>query len=884
MSTSFGPYHILHKISQGGMAEVFLAERRGDIGGFSKRVAIKRLYSHLAEEDEFCSMFFDEGRITAQLNHPNIVQIFEMGRVEDTFFICMEYVHGHDLRTVCERGLAAEQFLSIPMAATIVAEASAGIHHAHTRRGPEGNPLGIIHRDISPQNILVSLHGAVKVCDFGVVKAEERLAHTRAGQLKGKYAYMSPEQVSGVAEIDRRADIFSLGIILYETTAQTRLFRGKNEFDTIRMVSEGEITPPTHIREDYPAALEPIVLKALARDPDERYQSAQALQVALEEWLIARRAQTTASYMAQYMAALFPEMTYAGDDAPAQDATLVEKRPELDTLRETAEITPTPTSTLDAAILGGASDTHEDLATAEEVAAEDRAGDDAPHDPSTQRDHSTYESELRAQHASDTADTAESEPLAEDTLDENLRSTVLRGPPPMRASSPTPTPTPSKPPVEEAPSHGPYADSPPTRDMARDAAMAAIKDAAAHGDDGETPTPQLCEPTVEVDTEPLDAPDLGDPLEEATDVEIATFQQGDTRRRVLYAGVTLAAVAGLVVLFTSVGIEHSVPAVEDSNAVDPEALNIEPPSPLARTSIPLATEPEGARVVVNGVLAEATTPAAYSLVEGRSNEVIFFAEGRRSERVRIEPDNLPGEAFELDVARAPDAESLATITVTTDPVGATIMHNGVEVGPAPVTLEQVNPRTLHHIAATKEGHRAAVALMHPVSGSAQEVAWTLPEVAPDAQIFDVEVRLHGLPRGARALVDGDLEGVTPTMEMLEMHGLYEVAFEAPEHASRSFLVETRDLGAWLLRPMLPDVERAEGRVSVRVPSEAAQIYLGANAYEAIDALEVMEGRYPLVLETRGGGRLEATVEVKPEAHTRYRAKIVNGVLNLEEIP
>ena len=318
MGEKFGVYDLLRKVAQGGMAEVFLAERQGALGGFSQQVAIKRIYPHLAQDPELASMFFDEARIASKLHHPNIVQIYDLGQIEGFFYLAMEYVHGRDLRSICEQGIERDLFLPIPLAVRIIADAAAGLHFAHVQRDEHGQPMNIVHRDVSPQNILIGLNGGVKLCDFGIAKAEERITHTRTGQLKGKFGYMSPEQAAhGMSTLDGRSDVFSLGIVLYEITAITRLFRGKSDFDTIRMVTEQPIAPPSRVRSGYPLDLEAIVLKALQRDPAQRFQSAEQLQLALEDWLIEHRAKASSAHLAHYMRELLPEEASPAPEPPA---------------------------------------------------------------------------------------------------------------------------------------------------------------------------------------------------------------------------------------------------------------------------------------------------------------------------------------------------------------------------------------------------------------------------------------------------------------------------------------------------------------------------------------------------------------------------------------
>lgn len=307
MPERFGKYELLQKIAQGGMAEIFLATRQGDLGGFEKQVALKRIFRHLTGREETVNMFFDEARIAATLNHPNIVQVFDLGEVEGYFYIAMEFVHGTDLRRVCKRGIDGGDYLPLELAAHIVAEIAAGLHYAHSRTDEEGNPRNIVHRDISPQNVLLSMEGHVKICDFGIAKAENRLARTRTGQFKGKLSYMSPEQFNG-EEVDARSDIFNLGIVLYEITLARRLFDAKTDFERMRQIANAQVTPPSEVDSEYPPELERIIMKALQHDPDERYQSAEEMQLEIEDWLHGREVKVGAVQVGNYMEEVFPEL------------------------------------------------------------------------------------------------------------------------------------------------------------------------------------------------------------------------------------------------------------------------------------------------------------------------------------------------------------------------------------------------------------------------------------------------------------------------------------------------------------------------------------------------------------------------------------------------
>ena len=301
-----GNYEIIRKIATGGMAEIFLARDVEQPG--SAELAVKRMLPLFDEDEDLAEMFVDEARIAAKLNHPNIARVYGLGAEKGLPYIVMEYIHGDDLRHICERGLAAHDFIPIPLACRVICEVAQGLFAAHSQRDSRGRSLGIIHRDVSPQNLLVSMAGETKIVDFGIAKAANRISTTRAGQLKGKFSYMSPEQVTG-RPVDHRSDLFALGTVLYEVTVAKRLFKGGNEIKTMGLVGKAQVTPPTQERADYPRRLEPIVLKALARDPNDRYQTADALRQDLELYLCSLDFDTSAAALAAYMRRMFPEKT-----------------------------------------------------------------------------------------------------------------------------------------------------------------------------------------------------------------------------------------------------------------------------------------------------------------------------------------------------------------------------------------------------------------------------------------------------------------------------------------------------------------------------------------------------------------------------------------------
>jgi serine/threonine protein kinase len=267
----FGKYYLLERINVGGMAEVFRAKAYG-VEGFERLVAVKRILPNIAEDKEFIKMFIDEAKIAVQLNHANIAQIFDLGVVDGAYYIALEHVHGRDLRSIFDRCRTLGEPMPVAQACFVIMKVCEGLDYAHNKRDQMGKELHLVHRDVSPQNVLVSFEGEVKLIDFGIAKAAGKGAKTQAGILKGKFGYMSPEQVRGLP-VDRRSDIFSCGIVLYELLTGERLFVGESDFSTLEKVRNVEILPPSTYNRKIPDELERIVLKALAKDVEDRYQN-----------------------------------------------------------------------------------------------------------------------------------------------------------------------------------------------------------------------------------------------------------------------------------------------------------------------------------------------------------------------------------------------------------------------------------------------------------------------------------------------------------------------------------------------------------------------------------------------------------------------------------
>lgn len=279
----FGNYTLLERIGVGGMAEVFLARHSG-VEGFEKDIVIKRIRPNLSDSASFVNMFFSEAKLASQLSHPNIVQIFDLGKIGESYFIAMEYIAGRDMSVMIPKAKS----LGIPFppeyALKIISNVCEGLYFAHTKTDDLGNPLRIVHRDISPENIRIAWTGTVKILDFGIAKAATQVHETKTGEIKGKLSYMSPEQVMG-KEVDHRSDIFSLGAVLYECLTGLKVFSGDSDLAIMHNIIEGKIYPPTYFRDDIHADVEAIVMKTLDKDRKKRYQSVIDLQLDIDKFL-----------------------------------------------------------------------------------------------------------------------------------------------------------------------------------------------------------------------------------------------------------------------------------------------------------------------------------------------------------------------------------------------------------------------------------------------------------------------------------------------------------------------------------------------------------------------------------------------------------------------
>ncbi|MBL9043671.1 MAG: protein kinase [Myxococcales bacterium] len=334
MALPYGKYLLDRKLAEGGMAEIFLARPAPSAAGAGVRpgpFVVKRLFAHNSAEDEFVRMFKNEARLASRLKHPNIVDIFDQGEIDGSFYLAMEFIHGEDLRGIAQQSDAVNRRPPIAVVCRIIMDILAGLHYAHALADDAGRPLGVVHRDVSPQNILVTYDGVVKIIDFGIAKAT--MAHeneqTQAGMVKGKYAYMSPEQARS-ARLDGRSDVFSVGILLWELITWRRLFKRGTDLATMVAVAEEPAPSMLLLTPDCPQVLDDVVQKSLAKEADQRYGSAREFQEALTDCLTKLGWDFSQQAVGAYMTEIFRERIVQRDS----ELRAVQNAAKRDSLRQ----------------------------------------------------------------------------------------------------------------------------------------------------------------------------------------------------------------------------------------------------------------------------------------------------------------------------------------------------------------------------------------------------------------------------------------------------------------------------------------------------------------------------------------------------------------------
>ncbi len=911
MSVTFGRYELHKKIAQGGMAEVFLATRTGEIGGFKREVAIKRLFPHYVDQEESINMFIDEARIAARLSHPNIVQIYDLGVVDDSFFIAMEYVEGTDLRRLCEQGVDKKNFLSRPLAVHIIAEVAAGLQYAHTRTDDQGRPMNVVHRDVSPQNILISVDGAVKLCDFGIARAESRLTHTQAGEFKGKFAYMSPEQF-GRGDLDHRSDIFTLGIVLYEITVATRLFRSRTEYETMRKITEGEVTPPSKIRPDFSPRLEEIILKALATDPEERYQTTAEFHEALEEWLFEGRHRVGARQLASYMEEVHEPPEYeevlplAEPKAPKDSTTMeisvsddavVEFSAEVELEEEGEGDTTVQDQTFSFDELEGLEELDPDDLEEEETeilhVPEEELSTEAveirritPEEAQRRREGKAAQGvELTEEWEGDTGGDGDGPPDGTTIprvkeVDPSPSRQITNQ---WRDRGAGPGPAPGESPVADREAEG----------STMDRLLGSLPELKSGG--------RTLTGLNEVEEEPGDSGTSGK-SGDAEEVKIAAGPPSDgawatapmekvaaplPRRNSLVVLIqgslplqigVVAGVAALVVFFVVlVGTLRS--GGEEDGVVD-EVMPLAEATEVVgeeEVELSLVTEPADARVIVNGVRLDGKTPLAVPLVKGRSNEVWILRPRYRP--VRLFVDGEAGQRRTVEMERAMPTET-ARVEFRSTPDQATVFLDGEPIGRTPLRLENVPADFESHVQYELEGYRPFVAVVQFRSQGDNRIRGMLAEDRGSRVIGVYEVQ----PRGSRVFVHGEELSTTPFENEHRDGEWLELKIDGHEREARELRLRLDQIGSFFVGIELPPMRGESGQLSLEVEPNAA-IYIDARSYGAgpLTEIELDGGEHTVVLETLEGQRLRVPLTVEGGGHSRYRAVIDGGEVSLEAL-
>jgi len=326
-TTRLGSFEILRRLARGGMAEIYLARTSGP-SGFEKLVVLKKILGKFADKPRYVQLFLEEAKLAASLDHPAIAQVYDIGMVDGSYFFAMEHLHGQDVRSILHRAWRIGERLPIEHAVQIARHVASALHFAHEKRRSDGTLLGLVHRDVSPSNILVTYDGATKLLDFGVAKTAASTVKTRTGALKGKISYMSPEQARG-APLDRRSDIFSLGIVLWEMVTTQRLYRADNDLATLQLIIHQPPPPPSQVRPECPPELERIALRALAQDPDARYPTAEQLVLELDELAREHKLKQSPHALAATLGQLFSPELAAWREAQAAGVPLADHLQEL---------------------------------------------------------------------------------------------------------------------------------------------------------------------------------------------------------------------------------------------------------------------------------------------------------------------------------------------------------------------------------------------------------------------------------------------------------------------------------------------------------------------------------------------------------------------------
>lgn len=867
------------------MAEVFLASRTSEVGGFEKFLAIKRIFSHLVTQEDIVNMFIDEARIAAYLHHPNIVQIYDLGMVEESFFIAMEFVDGLDLRRLCELGIKKRNFIPRELAVYLIAQVAAGLHYAHTCRDEDGRPMNIVHRDVSPQNVLISWDGVVKLCDFGIARAESRLTHTRTGEFKGKFSYMSPEQF-GQGPLDRRSDIFTLGILLYEVTAATRVFRARSEYETMRRITEGDVRPPSAVRPDFPPALEQIVMKALAVKAEDRYQTAQELQEALEEWLFEQRARVGPRQMAEYLKSLQdslendPEVIAEPEPLPGEPEEVAGEPGPVDSTMEL--------SLADAEILELVDSEFTDSESADSEFAESENDqtivdlryrfDEGDEEPTQIVIASAQAVEVRQVSAEEARARRGDDELEEGEMDSTLVDLHL-----------------------EEQSTFPVVQTPNMEVMSDDEAddeeeeLFELIEILEDGEEVEAPQSieeapadsasfaSLLEQAPEINAEERPISSIGlqnlrgpaaltGPMERVTSPH-RSGKKGFIlpNRRVAIVGATILAVIsiGLLIVFSS---EKVVDDAEVQRSVAVEMVSAQ------ETTLRLDTDPPGASVVANGLLVPGKTPLAVPLVAGQENDITVLRQDYKPARFVIAAPQEGSLDKTVSLEREKSTE-FATLELRSTPSGARVWLNGEGIGRTPLRLDGVRANFTAHIQLELPEHRPFIAWVDLRAQQEHRIEGVLHPA--ESQL--VEGIFEPSPAQTQVIIGTNSPVEMPAKQEFLAGQWLTVDFEAEGYHSRRQALRLDRIGGFYLAPGLEREDQQMGKISLEVQPISA-VYIDSRSLGSgpFADLALPAGEQTIVVETIAGSRLRVPLEVKADEHRDYLVLVDGDEIQVQE--
>jgi len=731
---SIGRYELLKRLAIGGMAEVFLARQSGPVG-FTKLVVLKRILPQLAAQPRFVNMFLDEARLAARFNHPNVVQIYDLGRENDAFYIAMEYIHGEDLKAIVRRCSEVGRRIPNEHIVKIFSGVLDGLFYAHTQQDLEGRPQAVVHRDVSPHNVLVGYQGGVKLIDFGIAKARSEISTTVPGKVKGKHAYMSPEQVRG-QELDGRSDLFAVGIVMYELLTWTRLFKRVKPLETLQAVTSDPVTPIRELNPNVPAELERIVMKALDRDPGRRYATAREMQLELEEFLLQAGLRSNPALLAVFMQELFDEKVRARSKA----------------------LTMANAQNLESAVLGARQGTPDLVSFLDQFFAPVTKPDNEPG--------SAPEFTPSSEEASAQPSEAIPAPVGPIPV---LGSEV----PPRRSAPPStapslpavtppglmPTPAPKAPPglelLMQAPgTRAPRAPTPAPAPAPRAPAPAATPRAPTPAPRAPTPAPRAPTPAPQPAPPEVAPLDLG-PAYGAQDLlEIDGLKKGGGLRTVLILGALLLVVAGVV----------AVVLFQDE---------LFPPAKPTTCTLKVTSEPAGAMVFLGDDRQPGETPLEIGYLEpGTQLSVRVSKDGFEdfTQQVTVQDPAVPveiaavlksrGTGWASKVAGPPvvggaEGQGRGGLKIASQPAGAVIYLDGVDIGrKTPAVLKGITAGVDHLVMVELEGNRLAVERVKLTAEQTTELQLALSDPLPPPPTARIKVTFETEPDKAKVIVNG----------------------------------------------------------------------------------------------------------------------------------